>query len=102
MNLLRKQLVAAYRFIDSVQDKENLVEGYLMTHPDEHFSLVVKVTYRKSGEEAAPLTMTKYMLVTTDGLLRDCRQKYGGNAYYGYIGGLVRLDLENGGVKVLG
>lgn len=101
MNILRKQLLAAYRFIDSVQDAENLIEGSLMHHPEESYSLVVKVVYRKSGQDAAPLTMTKFMNVDTKGLLRDCRQIYSGNAYYGYIGSLVPLDLNGKGVKVM-
>lgn len=102
MTLLRKQILAAYRFIDSVQDAENLVSADLMYQPDESYSLVVKVVYRKSGTDAAPLTITKFMDVDTHGLLKDCRHLYQGNAYYGYIGSLLPLSLEDGAVKIMG
>lgn len=102
MTILRKQLLAAYRFIDSVQDAENLVSADLMYQPDESYSLVVKVVYRKSGTDAAPLTITKFMCVTTQGLLRDCRDLYQGNAYYGYLGLLLPMSLEDNAVKIMG
>lgn len=102
MTILRKQLLAAYRFIDSVQDAENLIQADLMYQPDESYSLVVKVTYRASGVEAAPLTITKHMCVTTQGLLKDCRDLYQGIAYYGYLGSLLPLSLEDSGVKIMG
>ena len=102
MTILRKQLLSAYRFIDSVQDAENLVSADLMYQPDESYSLVVKVVYRKSGTDAAPLTITKFMCVTTQGLLRDCRDLYQGNAYYGYLGSLLPMSLEDNAVKIMG
>lgn len=100
--ILRSQLASAYRFIDSVRSAENLVDAKLKYNPNEAYSLVVRVDYRKSGQEAAPLIVTKYMSVDTKGLLRDCREIYAGNAYYGYIGSLLPLSLQSEDVKVLG
>lgn len=101
-SILRTQLESAYRFIESVRSSENLVNARLLFNPDEPFSLIVRVDYRKSGTAAAPLTMTKFMSVDTQGLLRDCRDIFLGSAYFGYIGSLLPLSLDSGVVKVLG
>jgi len=102
INILRSQVLAAYRFIDEIKDSEVLLSASLMYNPTESYSLVVKFVYRKSGTEAAPLSITNYMSVAKNGLLTDCRQLCTGNAYYGYIGSLLPLSLEDTSVKIYG
>ena len=101
MNLMLPQLQAAAEVIESVSRTENVLEVTYMTQPQEAFSLVVRIRYRKTGSAASPFTSTYFYCVSPRGVVEECQKLYPGKALYGYLGTLIPFDLNAPNVKVI-
>lgn len=101
MNLMLPQLQAAAEVIESIGRTEDLQEVTYMTQPDESFSLTVRIRYRKTGTEGAPITLTKFYCISPRGVAEECQKLYPGKALYGYLGTLIPFDLNAPNVKVI-
>lgn len=101
MNLFRIQLQAASDLIEGFDRQEDVQQVAYFTQPTEPFSLTVRITYRKTGQSNAPLLMTSWFCISKYGVARECSKVYKGDAYYGYIGALIPIDITAPNIRIL-
>lgn len=101
MNLMLPQLQAAADVIERMGQRENVQEVAYLTQPNEPFSLVLRIVYRKTGTAGAPISFTDFLSVSPRGVVQEVKDIYPVPALYGYLGTLIPFDLNGPDVKVI-
>jgi len=101
MNLFRTQLQAASDLIEGFDRQEDVQEIAYFTQPTEAFSLAVRITYRKTGTSNSPILITKWFCISKFGVARECSKVYKGDAFYGYLGALIPIDITASNIRIL-
>lgn len=101
MKLFRTQLQSAADLIQAIGREEAVQEVRYMTIPGEPFSMVVRISYRKTGGSQAPFTITKNWCIDGEGVVQECKNVYRGRELYGYLGSLVPFDINSSDITLL-